>query len=82
MRSLSNLECVGETLRAALDELASLVPEWLIQQIGADAPALGKELKRVHMLRHVWQQYDDLSEGQATWRTGPTKKAERGSPSV
>jgi transposase len=36
VRSLSNLECVGETLRAALDDLAALAPEWLVQQIGPD----------------------------------------------
>jgi transposase len=36
VRSLSNLECVGESLRAALDDLASLVPEWLVQQVSPD----------------------------------------------
>jgi transposase len=36
VRSLSNLECVGETLRAALDDLASLVPDWLVQQVSSD----------------------------------------------
>ncbi len=36
VRSLSNLECVGETLRAALDDLATLAPEWLVQQISPD----------------------------------------------
>ncbi len=36
VRSLSNLEYVGETLRAALDDLAALAPEWLVKQIGAD----------------------------------------------
>jgi transposase len=36
VRSLSNLECVGETLRAALDDLASLAPDWLVQQISPD----------------------------------------------
>ncbi len=36
VRSLSNLECVGETLRAALDDLAALAPDWLIQHITAD----------------------------------------------
>lgn len=36
VRSLSNLECVGETLRAVLDDLAALVPEWLVQQISPD----------------------------------------------
>lgn len=35
-RSLSNLECVGETLRAALNELAALAPDWLVQQITSD----------------------------------------------
>src|SRR2546425_1362926 len=33
VRSLSNLECVGETLRAALDDVARLVPDWLASQI-------------------------------------------------
>ena len=36
VRSLSNLECVGETLRAALDDLAALAPEWLGRGISAD----------------------------------------------
>jgi transposase len=36
VRSLSNLECVGETLRAALDDLAALAPDWLIKQISPD----------------------------------------------
>jgi transposase len=36
VRSLSNLECVGEPLRAALDDLAVLAPEWLVQQITSD----------------------------------------------
>ena len=36
VRSLSNLECVGETLRAALDDLAALAPEWLVRQISSD----------------------------------------------
>jgi len=36
VRSLSNLECVGETLRAALDDLAALAPDWLAQQISSD----------------------------------------------
>jgi transposase len=36
VRSLSNLECVGETLRAALDDLAGLAPEWLVRQISPD----------------------------------------------
>ena len=48
MRSLSNLECVGETLRAVLDDLATLAPEWLVQQISLDwlerVPPPGGEL--------------------------------------
>src|SRR3989440_7596889 len=36
VRSLSNLECVGETLRAALDDLARLSPDWLVRQISSD----------------------------------------------
>lgn len=36
VRSLSNLECVGETLRAVLDDLAALEPDWLVQHITPD----------------------------------------------
>lgn len=36
VRSLSNLECVGESLRAALDDLANLAPEWVVQQVSPD----------------------------------------------
>jgi transposase len=36
VRSLSNLECVGETLRAALDDLAGLAPDWLVKQVSPD----------------------------------------------
>src|SRR6266849_8046608 len=36
VRSLSNLECVGETLRATLDDLAALAPDWLVKQISPD----------------------------------------------
>ncbi len=121
VRSLSNLECVGETLRAALDDLATLAPEWLLeqvspdwferyshrvenyrlpkqesqrvalaQQIGADglsllqalerpdAPAGLKDEASVHVVRQVWQQYYDLSEGTAKWRAGPQAREEEG----
>lgn len=33
VRSLSNLECVGETLRATLNDLAELAPDWLLGQV-------------------------------------------------
>lgn len=36
VRSLSNRECVGETLRATLDDVALLAPDWLASQIGPD----------------------------------------------
>lgn len=36
VRSLSNLECVGETLRAARDDLARLAPDWLLKPITPD----------------------------------------------
>ncbi len=36
VRSPSNLECVGEPLRAALDDLAALAPDWLMQQISSE----------------------------------------------
>jgi transposase len=121
VRSLSNLECVGETLRAALDDLAALAPDWLVkqispdwferyshrvenyrlpkaesqrtalaQQIGADgmhllhaleqaeAPDTLKHEASVQLLRQVWQQYYDLSGGQAKWRAGPQASESEG----
>jgi transposase len=114
VRSLSNLECVGETLRAALNELAEHDPDWLLSQVTAswfdryshrvenyrlpkaeserkalakqigedglhllhalqaqDAPAELGQLSSVQVLRQVWQQYYDLSDGRANWRAGP-----------
>lgn len=121
VRSLSNLECVGETLRATLDDLALLAPQWLSQQVspdwferyshrvenyrlpkaesqrralaqqmgadglrllqaveGADAPSGLKEQASVQVLRQVWQQYYEVSQGQAKWRDGPQASAGEG----
>jgi len=36
VRTLNRLECVGETLRHALNTLAAVVPDWLRAQVGAD----------------------------------------------
>lgn len=36
VRALSHLEVVGETLRAALNELASVAPDWLLAQVSED----------------------------------------------
>jgi transposase len=36
IRALNRLECVGETLRAALNDLALVAPDWLCQQVTAD----------------------------------------------
>jgi transposase len=121
VRSLSNLECVGETLRAVLNDLATLAPDWLVKQIspdwferyshrvenyrlpkqesqrlalaqqigidglqllqaleGSDVPAGLKEQESVQLLRQVWQQYYELSEGQAKWRAGPQANQDEG----
>ena len=121
VRSLSNLECVGETLRAVLNDLARLAPDWLVKQISSDwferyshrvenyrlpkaesqrtalaqqigtdglqllqalersdAPAGLKDEASVQLLRQVWQQYYDLSKGQAKWRAGPQESSGEG----
>jgi len=36
VRTLNRLECVGETLRHALNTLAAVVPDWLRVQVGPD----------------------------------------------
>lgn len=36
VRDLNRLECVGETLRRVLDDLARVAPEWLMNQISPD----------------------------------------------
>lgn len=33
VRTLNRLECVGETLRRVLDDVARVAPEWLLQQV-------------------------------------------------
>ncbi len=120
-RSLSNLECVGETLRAVLNDLAQVDADWLArqisaewleryghrvenyrlpkaesqrralaEQIGADGlqllsaleqagtPAELQQVQSVQLLRQVWQQYYEVSEGQARWRAGPQAQQDEG----
>ena len=36
IRDMNRLEFLGETLRAALNDLASLAPDWLLEQVSAD----------------------------------------------
>lgn len=36
IRTLNRLECVGETLRRLLDDLARVAPEWLLAQVSRD----------------------------------------------
>lgn len=36
IRKLNRLECVGETLRAALNALATVTPDWLLEQVTPD----------------------------------------------
>jgi transposase len=36
IRDMNRLEFLGETLRAALNELASVAPDWLLEQVSAD----------------------------------------------
>jgi transposase len=36
VRALNRLECVGETLRAALNDVAVVAPDWLRQQVADD----------------------------------------------
>lgn len=36
IRTLNRLECVGETLRRVLDDLARVAPEWLLTQVTRD----------------------------------------------
>jgi len=62
----------------------------LAQQIGADgwhllqaleqpdAPDLLKDQACVQLLRQVWQQYYDLSDGKANWRAGPQAEEDEG----
>jgi transposase len=121
VRSLSNLECVGETLRAVLGDLARVDADWLAQQISAEwlkryvhrvenyrlpkpesqrralaeqigadglhllraleqagTPAQVQQVESVQVLRHVWQQYYEVAEGQAGWRAGPQAGEDEG----
>jgi hypothetical protein len=44
----------------------------------AGAPAELSRVASVQMLRHIWQQYDDLSGGKAKWRAGPQESSDEG----
>jgi len=44
----------------------------------ADAPLELRELESVRVLRQVWQQYYDLSNGRAKWRAGPQADEQEG----
>lgn len=121
VRSLHHLETVGESMRAALEELAQVAPDWLgswiphewfkryegrmdsrrlpkkeaerqllAEQIGRDGvqlldrltqsqtPAAVQQLGSVQVLRQVWPQYYEQSEGQVKWRDGPAQGAQEG----
>jgi hypothetical protein len=112
MRAIHRLVCVGETLRHALNCLASVAPEWLrehsqpewvdryggrledsrlpsgeaerqvwVQRVGQegasllsalgepDAPSWLREVPAVEIVRRVWLQNDQWSEGQLSWRS-------------
>jgi hypothetical protein len=44
----------------------------------AEAPADLSHVASVQMLQQVWQQYDDVSGGQAKWRAGPQESSDEG----
>lgn len=112
IRAINRLVCVGETLRHALNCLAIVAPEWLLeqsqpewadrygvrledsrlpsgedarqawaQQVGQDgsallsavfdpsAPAWLREVPAVEVVRRVWVQNYQWSEGQLSWRS-------------
>jgi transposase len=50
VRALNRLECVGETLRAALNDLAVVAPDWLRQQVTAEwFERYGKRVEESHL---------------------------------
>ena len=64
VRDLHLLELVGETLRAALDDLAAVVPDWLRSL----APPAAHAVAMVQTMRQVWQIHYARDEGQLRWR--------------
>jgi transposase len=112
IRAINRLVCVGETLRHALNCLAMVAPEWLLehsqpewvdrygvrledsrlpsgeedrqawaQSVGQDgsellsalfdpnAPSWLREVPSVHILRRVWVQNYQWSDGKLNWRS-------------
>lgn len=52
VRNLNRLECVGETLRQALNQLADLAPEWLQVQAPADwYERYGQRIEAAHLVK-------------------------------
>ena len=75
VRTLNRLERVGETLRAALNEVATVAPEWLqalappawYERYGRARPELTR-LPKVEVLRRVWAAQYAEEEGRLRWR--------------
>jgi transposase len=84
VHDLNLLELVAETLRAALDDLAAVAPDWLRASalaVGEDgflllaaldgpgAPAAAREAPMVRTLRDVWRVHYARDAGRLRWRS-------------
>lgn len=56
IRTLNRLECVGETLRQALNAIATVAPAWLRAQLPPQSgpPAMGRALRPIGCPRRNW----------------------------
>lgn len=54
IRTLNRLECVGETLRAALNTLAVVAPEWLLTQVAKEwFDRYGRPVEEYHLPKGI-----------------------------
>src|SRR5215813_15645050 len=63
IRALNRLECVGKTLRAALNDLAIVAPDWLRQQVTADwFERYGTRIEESRLPKGEAQRYADAEQ--------------------
>ena len=74
VRDLNRLEFVGETLRAALNDLATVVPEWLVWTAAGKLPLAPDQNQTIGFATADWAGWLPVDGGHL-WTPGPSLAA-------